>query len=101
MKVKQFLTDHKDKIIIALGVAAAGALTYWLVKKFKGSDTTPNPTPIPFAQQPVSQGSISSDNSEKASQNDGPIVETYDSKFARVINEVRLILGLHSQDITP
>lgn len=49
----------------------------------------------------MSQGSISSDNSEKASQNDGPIVETYDSKFARVINEVRLILGLHSQDITP
>lgn len=102
MKVKQFFTENKEKIAIALGVVAAGALTYWLVRKWKGPSETPEP--IPFAKQPVnqgSQGSISSDNSEKTSQQDGPKVNTYDSKFAQLINEIRLILDLHNQDVTP
>ena len=46
MTIKEFLAESKGKIIIAaLGIAAAGALTYWLVRKFKNPEA---PTPIPY-----------------------------------------------------
>lgn len=61
IKVKQFVSDNKEKIAIVAGVTAVGVLAYWLVKKFKGKEETP--TPVPHAQEPVSAGSISSENS--------------------------------------
>lgn len=41
IKVKQFVIDNKQKIAIVAGVAALGALAYWLVNKYKSKEKTP------------------------------------------------------------
>lgn len=94
MTIKESLPESKGKIIIAaLGIAAAGALTYWLVRKFKNPEA---PTPIPYPNQVANNSSVSSNNTDNNSQQ-----ETYDQKFARVINETRALLDASRNEITP